>query len=35
MNLGILYEDRGDYERAVRTFARVVAGNPGEPRARL
>jgi DNA-directed RNA polymerase subunit alpha len=35
LNLGILYEDRGDYELAARAFARVRAGNPDEPRARL
>ena len=35
LNLGLLYEDRGRIRGALRTFGRVPAGNPDEPRARM
>lgn len=35
LNLGLLYEDRGDYVKAHKCFDDVLRTNPLEPRARL
>jgi len=34
VNLGILYEDRGDYERAADCYAEVLQHEPNHPRAK-
>ena len=35
LNLAVLYEDAGDYSAAAKCLDRVLATNPGHPRARL
>ncbi len=35
INLGVLYEDRRDYERAIECYRRVLRVDPNHPRARM
>lgn len=35
INLGVLYEDQGDYEKAVDCYEQVLAADPAHKRARL